>query len=56
MDMKQAKEYFGSEAAIAVALKKSQRSIENWKKKGIPWVVQLAIQALTNNKLKADKK
>lgn len=46
--------HFGSEIKAAVEIGVSQMTINNWKRNGVPRLMQLAIQALTKNKLKAD--
>lgn len=57
MNIEQIVKHFGSKAHAAAELGKSIRCIDQWdKSKKIPYWSQLAIQALTNNKLKADKK
>lgn len=47
-------DFFDSEIKAAVAIGVTQMTVNNWKRNGIPRLVQLAIQALTKGKLKAD--
>lgn len=49
-------EYYGNKVKAAAELGINPVTITNWEKstKGIPRLRQLAIQALTKNKLKAD--
>jgi hypothetical protein len=60
MKFKQLEAKYGDDAQIAVALERSPSCIAKWRanaKKGIaiPRHAQLAIQAISNNALKADK-
>jgi DNA-binding transcriptional regulator YdaS (Cro superfamily) len=47
-------EYYGSKIKAAAALGVSLTTINNWEKKGIPHIKQLAIQTITKGKLKAE--
>lgn len=48
--------FYGDDIRTAAALGKSQKCIQNWvKKSAIPYWSQLAIQAISCNKLKASK-
>lgn len=49
-------DYYGSEIKAAVGIGVSQATINNWKRKDIPQFKQIAIQAITKNKLKAEPK
>lgn len=46
-------QFYETEIKAAVAIGVSQATINNWKRKGVPRLKQVAIQAITKNKLKA---
>ena len=47
--------HFGTQAAAATALRVTQPTVSNWKKRGsIPGLAQLKAQKLTKGKLRAD--
>jgi hypothetical protein len=49
-------EHFGSDIKVAAAIGVSQQAVRNWKEAdSIPRLTQFAIQAITKNKLMADK-
>jgi hypothetical protein len=54
MTLYQAVTHFGSTAALAAALELKERTVEKWTVLDLR--TQLAIQALSSGKLKADKK
>lgn len=56
MSPKELIEYFGSEVKVAAAVGVSQQAVRVWSSKDkIPRLTQFAIQAITKNKLVADK-
>ena len=44
-------DHFGSITKFAAAMDMTENGVRNWRD-GIPWKMQLAIQTLTNGKLK----
>jgi len=54
MTLEQAVKHFGSETALAAALGLKERTVMNWRILDLR--TQLAVQALTKGKLKADEK
>lgn len=56
MDIKAVIRHFGTQAKLAKAISTTQPAISNWKKrKRIPALQQLRIEAATGGKFKADK-
>jgi hypothetical protein len=56
MNAHQLVKFYGNEVKAAAGVGVSQQSIRNWLKiNAVPEVYQLAIQSLTDGKLKADK-
>lgn len=56
MTFEQAFEYYGRDmTAMAYKLNVTTATLYNWQRSGIPQHRQYGIQALTKNKLKADK-
>ena len=55
MKPKDAVNYYGNQTKVAAAIGVTEQSVRNWiKADRLPKMVQLALQTLTNNKLKAD--
>lgn len=55
MKFEQVKEYYKTYRAIALALGVTEQTVRNWKDSGIPYLPQLALEKLTEGKLKAEK-
>lgn len=55
MKFEQVKEYYKTYRAIALALGVTEQTVRNWKDSGIPYLPQLALENLTEGKLKAEK-
>ena len=54
MEFDQLIKHFGTQAKLAKAVRRSQPTISNWQKRGIPYGAQLEIQFLTAGLFQAE--